>query len=74
MRPIQVIKANRKYCVNGKVESGALKFSFFGSESLLLVTDCQCNIGNAEKVYFLHIPFSTLLVAQDSERLPRLKN
>ena len=30
-----VVKPNRKCCVNGKVESGALKISFFGSESLL---------------------------------------
>ena len=30
-----VVKPNRKCCVNGKVESGALKISFLGSESLL---------------------------------------
>ena len=30
-----VAKVYRKCCVNGKVESGALKISFFGSESLL---------------------------------------
>ena len=30
-----VAKPNRKCCVNGKVESGALKFFFFGSESSL---------------------------------------
>ena len=30
-----VAKPNRKCCVNGKVESGALKFFFLGSESSL---------------------------------------
>ena len=31
-----VVKPNRKCCVNGKVESGALKNFFLGSESVLL--------------------------------------
>ena len=31
-----VAKPNRKCCVNGKVESGALKIFFLGSNSVLL--------------------------------------